>query len=99
MFDIIALIFLTKNIGKLAYRKGLKVGWWKFYTVLFWLICETIGAVIGVLIFGLHNLVSVALVAIAGAVTSYFILEKYLSKLPDHFFEDEIDQIGHNEPD
>jgi hypothetical protein len=34
MLEIIALVFLTRKIGDLAERKGLKKGWWKFYTVI-----------------------------------------------------------------
>ena len=34
MLEIIALVFLTRKIGELAARKGLKSGWWKFYFIL-----------------------------------------------------------------
>ena len=96
MLEIIALIFLTKYIGKLAYQKGLKVGWWKFYTVIAWIISEFIGLIIGILIFGADNLFSIVLVGIAAAITSFYILKGYLLKLPDHLFEDDIDQIGND---
>lgn len=94
MLEIIALIFLTREIGKLADRKGLRSGRWKVYTVLAWIAGEFVGAVIGVLIFGPENLFSVILVAIAGAITGYFIIKANLSKRPDVF--DDIDQIGNN---
>ena len=97
MLEIIALIFLTREIGRTAADKGLKPGTWKLYTVLSWIAGEFIGAVIGVLIFGPENIFSVILVAIAGAVTGYFIIKANLSKRPDIF--DEIDQIGDNNPD
>lgn len=93
MLEIIALIFLTKEIGKLAANKGLKSGTWKVYTVLSWFTGEIVGAVIGVLFFGPSNLFSVLLVALAGAVTGYVILKSNLSKRPD-VLDDEIDQIG-----
>ena len=95
MLEIIALIFLTKEIGKLADRKGLRSRTWKLYTVLAWIAGEFSGAVIGVLIFGPENLFSVILVAVAGAITGYFIIKANLSKRPDVF--DEIDQIGSSE--
>lgn len=95
MLEIIALIFLTRKIGKIAEDKGLKSGTWKLYTVLAWIAGEFIGAVIGVLIFGPENIVSVILLAIAGAVTGYFIVKNALSKKPDVF--DGIDQIGNND--
>ncbi len=94
MLEIIALIFLTRKIGRLAETKGLKPGTWKLYTVLAWIAGEFVGAVLGVLIFGPENIVSIILLAIAGAVTGYFIIRASLSKRPDVF--DEIDQIGNN---
>jgi hypothetical protein len=97
MLEIIAIIYLSKNVGQLAYQKGLKVGWWKFYTIISWILFEIIGVVIGLLIFNRDNLVSIILVGYAAAITSFFILKAYLNKLPDHQFEDDIDQIGHNE--
>ena len=96
MLEIIALIFLTKHIGRIAADKGLKPGIWKLYTVLAWIAGEFLGAVVGVLIFGTDNIFSVILVAVAGAVTGYFIIKANLSKRPDVF--DEIDQIGDNNP-
>ena len=42
MLEIVALIFLTRKIGSLAERKGLKVGTWKFYTILAWFGAEFI---------------------------------------------------------
>ena len=93
MLEIIALIFLTREIGKIAADKGLKPGTWKIYTVLAWIAGEFIGAIIGVLIFGTNNFFSVVLVAITGAVTGYFILKANLSKRPD-LLDDDINQIG-----
>lgn len=92
MIEIVALILLTGQIGRLAARKGLKAGWWQFYTVLAWISGEFIGAVIGVMIFGVDNFISVILVALAGAITGYLILKSNLSKRPDP--DDDINQIG-----
>ncbi len=93
MLEIIALIFLAKEIGKLALSKGLPPGRWKFYLVLAWIAGEIIGGVIGILIFGDNNLISAALVAIGGAISGYVILKAHLSKRPD-FIEGDIDNIG-----
>lgn len=93
MLEIIALIFLTREIGKIAVSKGLKPGVWKAYTVLAWIAGELAGATIGILIFGLDNFFSVAMVAIAGAITGYLILKSYLIKKPD-LLDDDINQIG-----
>jgi len=94
MLEIIALIFLTKDIGKLAEKKGLKPSSWKIYTVIGWLFFEFIGIFIGVMIFGTHNLVSVVLVGLAFAITSYFLIKAQLNKLPDHNIHDDIDHLG-----
>ena len=96
MLDLIVLYFLTKEIGKLALKKGLKPITWKVYNVVGWLLAELVGIVIGVLIFGLENLVSVQLVAFAFAITSYFIIKAQLNKLPDQDLDDDIDRIGRN---
>ncbi|HEV8079100.1 MAG TPA: hypothetical protein VGP43_00195 [Chitinophagaceae bacterium] len=91
MLEIIALFFLTKEIGKIAKAKGLKPGRWQLYTVLAWLAGEIVGGIVGILIFGGNNLVSVALVAIGGAFAGYHILKANLSKRPDAL-EDDINQ-------
>ncbi|MDQ6756286.1 MAG: hypothetical protein M3004_05055 [Bacteroidota bacterium] len=93
MLEIIALIFLAKEIGRIAGTKGLKPGIWKLYTVLAWVAGEFIGALIGVVIFGTDNIISVELVAVTGAITGYIILKSNLSKKQDSF-DDDINQIG-----
>jgi 4-hydroxybenzoate polyprenyltransferase len=95
MLDLIVLYFLTKEIGKLAYSKGLKPITWKVYTIIGWLLFEIIGLFAGVIIFGGNNIPSIILLAIAFAVTSYFIIKGYLNKLPD-YFDDDINNIGNN---
>ncbi len=96
MLDLIVLYFLTREIGRLAFKKGLKPLTWKIYNILGWLFGELIGIVIGVVIFGLNNLVSVQLVAFAFAITSYFIIKAQLNKLPDQDLDDDINRIGNN---
>jgi len=93
MLEIIALIFLTRNIGTIAARKGLKPGVWKLYTVLCWFAGEIIGGVIGYILFGEDNLISVFLVAVGGAIAGYFIIKSVLDKKPDAL-DDEIGRIG-----
>lgn len=95
MLEIIALIFLTREIGRLAEKKGLKPVTWKIYTVIGWLISETIGILVGAMMFGMNNLVSVVLVGILFAITSYFIIKAQLNKLPDHNIDDDINNLGH----
>ena len=96
MLDLILLFFLTKEIGKIADRKGLKTLTWKIYNVVGWLGAELVGVMIGVLIFGLNNIVSVQLIAFAFAITSYFIIKAQLNKLPDRDINDDIHRIRKN---
>lgn len=96
MLEIIALIFLTREIGKLAHDKGLKPLTWKIYTVLSWIFAEIIGIIIGVMIFGKDNLFSIVLVGLTFAITSYFIIKAQLNKLPNQGFDDDINSIGQN---
>ena len=95
MLEILALIFLTRQIGTMAQDKGLKPGKWKLYTVLSWFAGEIAGAILGVLIFGPSNFVSIFLVAIGGAITGFLFIKSTLSKQPDQD-PDDIDQIGNN---
>lgn len=94
MIEIIVLIFLTKEIGRLAIQKGLNKNMWKLYTVLGWIGMEIIGAIIGVIIFGPDNLFSIVMVGLAFAFTSYFILKASLNKKPDANFDDDINRLG-----
>lgn len=92
MLEIIALIFLTKNMGALAIQKGEKPGSWKLYTVLSWFGGEILGVVIGLLLFGEDEILPAILLGLCCAVASYFILRSNLSKKPDA--DDDINYIG-----
>ncbi len=95
MLEIIALIFLTREIGRLAEKKGLKPITWKIYTIVGWLISETIGIFVGVMMFGINNIVSVVLIGLTFAITSYFIIKTQLNKLPDRNIDEDINNLGH----
>jgi hypothetical protein len=94
MLELIALFFLTREIGKLAEKKGLKPLTWKMYLVTGWLFFEIIGIFVGVMIFGMNNLISVVLVGFAFAITSYFLIKAQLNKLPDSDIDDDINHMG-----
>jgi hypothetical protein len=81
--DVIVLIFLAIEIGKLATRKGLSSTKWIINLVLAWVVGEFIGAVIGVNIFGKENIFSWLLIAWGCALSSYFAIKNYLVKMPD----------------
>lgn len=96
MLEIILLIFLTRETGKLAARKGLKAITWKLYTISGWILFEFIGVLAGILLFGQNNLISVMIIGIAFAITSYFLIKAYLEKMPDSDLDDDIYDIGRN---
>ena len=87
--DIIILIFLAFRMGKLAESKGQSSLKWRVYLVLGWIAGEIAGGILGMIIFG-NDLVSCALVGLAGAFGAYFIIKNNLSKLPDTFHNDDI---------
>lgn len=94
MLEIIALIFLTREIGRLAAKKGLRSSTWKIYLVAGWILSEIIGFVVGLAFFGLNNLFSVMMVGFAFAFGSYFFLHNKLEKYPDYDVEDEFEHFG-----
>jgi hypothetical protein len=94
MIEIIVLIFLTIEIGKLAREKGLKPLTWRIYNVIGYITAEFFGAMIGIMIFGKENLISVMLVGIMFAISSYFIIRAQLNKLPDQDLDGNIDNLG-----
>lgn len=93
MIEILILIFLARDLGKLARQKGLRPSTWQIYLVAGWIFAEIIGAVFALLIFGMDNLITVMLIALGFAFASYFILRARLEKYPDSL-EDDIDNFG-----
>lgn len=93
MIEIVILIFLARDIGRLATAKGLRPSTWKIYLISGWIGAELIGVIIGILIFGMNNLVSAALLGLGFAFTSYYGLRSMLNKYPNAY-EDDINNIG-----
>lgn len=83
MIDIIALIFITREMGKLAAQKGLKPMTWKIYSIIGWIFFEIMGFIVGFMFFDIQNLFSVFIVGLMFGFTSYLIIKKQLSSLPD----------------
>jgi len=94
MLEIFILIYLTGKIGRLATQKGLRKNLWKFFMVASWIVMEILGAILGAMIFGADNFISILLVAIAFAFTSYVLLKSILNKKPDIDLDDAIYKIG-----
>ncbi len=80
MLEIIAIVFLSRNIAE---RKGLKKGWWVFYTVMAWIVAEFLGAVVAILVFQTEETLAIYPFAIGFAIASYFIVKAIISRKPD----------------
>ena len=84
MIEIIILIILTQNIGRKAESKGLKVGWWKFYTVAAWVAAEILGIILAGILFGIDasNMFSIYSIAIVSAFGGYLFIKYQVEKVP-----------------
>ncbi len=96
MLEIILLIFLCKNIGEIAMRKGLNPTQWKIYTVVTWILFEFIGFFIGAQLLQSSNFIGLMLLALVSAFGGYLLVKFILEKKPDQFNEDDINNIGNN---
>ncbi|MEO6820413.1 MAG: hypothetical protein ABI266_10210 [Ginsengibacter sp.] len=94
MFDIIALIFITREIGRIAESKGQPPFRWKMYSILGWVSFELIGIVVGLFFFNQNEIFPLLIVGLIFAFTSYVIIKNVLNKLPDQPDDDEINEIG-----
>ena len=83
MLEIIALVLLARQMGKMAKRKGQKPGMWQLYTVLAWIAGEIIGIIIAIVGFHNDDYISMLPLALLGAVGGYLIVRAMLSKMPD----------------
>lgn len=93
MIEIIALIILVIYIGKVAVRKGEKPVKWQVRIILYWIIAEISGFILGILIFGTGNLIGLMLLGLISAVGGYLLVKSQLDKMPDSM-DDDIDRIG-----
>ena len=93
MFEIIALYFLCKHIGKMAIRKGERKGKWILATIGAWIAAEFLGMFLAIILLGADNMVGILLIGIMSAIGGYLIVKAQLEKIPDDY-EDEIDQMG-----
>ena len=94
MLEIIALIFITREIGKIAAAKGLKPLIWKIYVILAWVFFEIWGFMIALLFFDVENYFSIMMVGLMFAVTGYLWIKARLNKIPDNNIIDDINRLG-----
>lgn len=104
MVEIIALLFLCKKNGQLALQKGLPVGCWKVYTVLYWLLAELLGVLLGVALFGIPpqpftpgDLMGLSSIGLVSAFGGYLLVRARLENMPDMDIPDDIDKVDIND--
>jgi len=93
MLEIIALVFLTRRIGRLAILKGLKPSSWKRYTIAAWFACEIFGCVVAAVLFGYDNLFSIVSIGLGCAFGGYLMVRAILEAKPD-ILDEEINSIS-----
>jgi len=103
MFDIIALIFICKYIGKLAIQKGLKPITWKIYSIACWIVFEFIGLTAGVVLFyqsdslpkmSLADLLPLILLGLVCAFGGFLLVRSILQNKPNNTPDEDIKRIG-----
>ena len=93
MIEIIALIFLCRQMGRLAITKGERPLKWKVIAVVGWFAAEILGLILGAMFLGTDNLIGLMLIGLMSAVGGYLIAKAQLEKLPD-VYDDDIDNLG-----
>ncbi len=104
MVEIIALIFLCKKNGQLALQKGLPAGRWKMFTILYWLLAELLGVLLGVSLFGMPaqpftpgDLMGLSSIGLVSAFGGYLLVRARLENHPDATIDEDIDKIDVND--
>lgn len=83
MLEILAIIYLGKNISRIAKEKGLKPGGYVALMVVLWFGLEVVGAFMGILVFG-EGLAAYPLALVGaglGALFGYLIVKGAKSKI------------------
>ena len=80
--SIVALYFLTKQIGRIAESKGEQPRRWKIHAVLAWILGDLIGEMIVFKFFGL-NVILLFLFGVGLGYVGYLLVKQKLESLPD----------------
>jgi hypothetical protein len=94
MIEIIALVFITREIKKIALQKGLKPLTWKIYTIVCWFVFEIIGITLGILLFGMANIIPLAFFGLMCAFGGFLVIRSILINKPDKISDDDINRIS-----
>jgi len=94
MLEIIALIYISKEMGKLALQKGLKPRTWKLYAIAGWFAAEIFGFAVGLFLLNSRDFIALSLLGCIFAVGGFLIVRAALQNKPDEAPEDDINRIG-----
>jgi hypothetical protein len=98
MLEIIIVLYLARRIGGIAESKGYHPRKWKGYVWLAWFVSEVAVLLLGTVLFGYPFPVWIYLLAIASAVTGYFLVLQKVKQLPAMDNPDDwINHIGNND--
>lgn len=82
MLEIIALIFIAKDINKIAILKGVNPLTWKIYAIVSWFVFKQV------------DLVSLMFSGLVFAFGGFLIIRAILSNKPDNTSSEDINRIG-----
>jgi hypothetical protein len=94
MLEIIALIFIAKDINKIAILKGVNPLTWKIYAIVSWFVFEIIGIAIDMFVFKQVDLVSLMFSGLVFAFGGFLIIRAILSNKPDNTSSEDINRIS-----
>ena len=94
LLDIIALIFITRYVGKLAIQKGLKPGSWKAYTIFSWFGIQIIGLIAGILLLNSRDIIGLQLLGWICSVGSLLVIRYILLNKPNITPDEEVNRVG-----
>ena len=96
--ETLRLYLMGRTMHTLARQKGEPPLRWIAGTLLLWVGIEGGILLLSYWQFGLRYLLPSLLVAIVAARTGYHFWKKRLTQLPDHPWEDQIEEIGQEAP-
>jgi hypothetical protein len=94
LVEIIALVFITKYIGKLAIQKGLSPTHWKAYTIGCWLTFEFTGMLLGIVLLNSWDLIALACLGWVSGFGGFLLIRSILQKKTDIDSNKDINRIG-----
>ena len=94
MLEIVGLVLTSREINKLALRKGLKPGIWIVYTIICWFTLEFIGVVLGVILFHSRDIIALEMLGLISGFGGYLLIRSILQKKPDNTPDEDINRIG-----